>query len=279
MFRVEKMCQVFEVSRSVYYDWLKRPESKRKQNDKKLVEEIRRVHKESRQTYGARRIKAQLNKDGITCGKDKIYRLMNENNIQSKLKRKFKATTYSDHEYPVAPNLLSQDFKAEKPNEKWVGDITYISTDEGWLYLAAIEDLYSKEVVGWSLNTRMPRELTIAAMKQAIKRHRPEPGLIFHSDRGVQYAAMDYQELLRKNKIVQSMSRKGNCYDNACAESFFASLKKDVVYGRKFKTIAEAKLEVVDYIEMFYNCKRLHSSLDYKSPREYANEYYRNKAS
>ena len=273
------MCQMLNIKRSAYYDWLNRAESKRKQNDNDLVKEIRRVHKESRNTYGVRRIKAQLNKENIVCGKHKISRLMNENNIHSKLKRKFKATTYSDHKYPVAPNLLNQNFKAEKPNEKKVGDIIYVGTEEGWLYLASIEDLFQKEVVGWSLNTRMTRDMTIAAMEQAIKKHRPDAGLIFHSDRGVQYAAMDYQELLSKNQIVQSMSRKGNCYDNACGESFFASLKKDLIYGKKFKTIEEAKLAIVDYIETFYNCKRLHSSLGYKSPKEYIEEYYNKKAS
>lgn len=235
------MCEVLNIKRSSYYAWIKRPESNRKKNDKELVEHIRRVHKESRETYGIRRIKTQLNKENIACGRDKVSKLMNENNIHSRLKRKFKATTYSNHKYPVAPNLLNQDFKAEKPNEKWVGDITYIATDEGWLYLASIEDLFQKEIVGWSLGTRMTRDLVIGAMEQAITKHRPDAGLIFHSDRGVQYASYDYQELLRKNQIQQSMSRKGNCYDNACGESFFASLKKDVIYGRKFKTIAEAK--------------------------------------
>jgi putative transposase len=274
---VEKMCEVLSIKRSSYYSWVKRPECKRKKNDKELVEHIRRIHKESRETYGARRVKAQLNKENIYCGKDKVSRLMNENNIFSRLKRKFKATTYSNHKYPVAPNLLNQDFKADKPNTKWVGDITYISTDEGWLYLASIEDLFQKEVVGWSLDTRMTRKLVMSAMEQAINKHNPEPGLIFHSDRGVQYASYDYQEQLRKNQIKQSMSRKGNCFDNACGESFFASLKKDVIYGRKFKTIAEAKLEIVDYIETFYNCKRLHSSLGYKSPKEYVKDYYKNK--
>jgi len=179
---------------------------------------------------------------------------MNENNIYSRLRCEFKATTYSNHEYPVVPNLLNLDFTTTRPNEKWVGDITYIATDEGWLYLVAVEDLYDKEVVGWALNTRMTKDLVISAMNNGIKRHVPASGLIFHSDRGSQYASYDYQELLRMNQVAQSMSRKGNCYDNAYGESFFASLKKNIVLGRKFKTIREAKLEIVEYIEIFYNC-------------------------
>lgn len=249
------MCIILEIKRSSYYSWLNRPESKHKQDDEILAGHIRRVFEESRKTYGVRRIKAQLNKENIPCGRHKISRLMRENNIHSRLKRKFKATTYSDHEYPVAPNLLEQDFSTTRPYEKWVGDITYIPTEEGWLYLAAVEDLFNKEVVGWCLHTRMTRQIVITAMTNAIKKHQPGNKLIFHSDRGVQYASYDYQDLLRKNEITQSMSRKGNCYDNACGESFFASLKKDIIYGRKFKTIAEAKLEIIDYIESFYNSK------------------------
>ena len=180
------MCDVLEIKRSSYYGWLSRPESKRRCNDRELVGQIRRVFKDSRETYGARRIKAQLNKENISCGKQKVSRLMNENNIHSRLKRKFKATTYSDHKYPVAPNLLNQDFSTQKPNEKWVGDITYCATDEGWLYLASVEDLYTKEVVGWSLSIRMTRDLVLSAMTSGIKSHRPTTGLIFHSDRGVQ---------------------------------------------------------------------------------------------
>ena len=272
------MCILLNIKRSAYYSWLKRSECKRKQDDRELVSHIRRIIKESRQTYGARRIKAQLNRESIICGKYKVSKLMNENKIYSRLRRKFKATTYSEHHYPVAPNLLEQDFSTTRPNEKWVGDITYVGTDEGWLYLAAVEDLYDKQVVGWSVNTRMTKELVITAINNGVKRHLPEPGLIFHSDRGSQYASYDYQEMLRANQIVQSMNRKGNCYDNACGESFFASFKKDIVLGRKFKTIREAKFEIVDYIESFYNCKRLHSSIGYKPPREHRQEYFEQKS-
>ena len=200
-------------------------------------------------------------------------RLMRENNIYSCLRKKFKVTTNSNHSYPVAPNLVEQDFTATKPNEIWLGDITYIPTEEGWLYLAVVEDVFNRKVVGWSMDKKMTRDLTIAAIGQAIGRQHPGKGLIFHSDRGVQYAAYDYQNTLRENGIIQSMSRKGNCYDNACMESFY-SLKKDLIYRRRFKTRQEAKLAIVEYIETFYNSRRLHSKLGYKSPNEYEQEYY-----
>lgn len=270
------MCQVLEVSRSAFYDWVKRPESSKQKEDKRLLKEIKKIHKESRSTYGIRRVKAQLNKEGITCGRNRVAKLMRENHIYSCQRRKYKATTNSKHNYPVYPNLLNQKFEAENPNEIWVGDITYIATDEGWLYLAAIEDIFTRKIVGWALDATMTRHLTISALRGAILKEMPDPDkdLIFHSDRGVQYAAFDYQNALIKNGIIQSMSRKGNCYDNAPMESFFSTLKKDLIYGRKFKTRARARLEIVDYIETFYNSRRLHSSLGYRSPREYEKQYY-----
>lgn len=199
---------------------------------------------------------------------------MKENNVTSKLKRKYKATTYSDHNFNVAPNLLKQDFKANAPNKVYAGDITYIGTDEGWLYLATVEDLFNREIVGWSMDSTMTRRLVIDAFNAAVNKEKPQEGLIFHSDRGVQYASYDYQDLLREKGFIQSMSAKGCCYDNACAESFFSSLKKDKLHGRKFKTRNEARMAVVEYIELFYNPKRLHSNLDYQSPKEYKRNYY-----
>ena len=268
-----KMCQVLKVSRSSYYDWLNRPLSKRKKDDHKLLSHIKRIHKETVETYGIRRMTDQLNKEGIKCGKNRVARLMRDNGIYSRLKRKYKATTNSNHSYPVAPNILDQDFTSEAPNQKWVGDITYIATDEGWLYLAAVEDLFHRKIVGWSFSNRITKELTLAALRQAIGKEHPCQGLIFHSDRGSQYAAYDYQAELRKLNIRQSMSRKGNCYDNACMESFFSTLKKDIIYGKKFKTREEAKQLIVEYIETFYNCRRLHSSLGNMSPIEYVNQF------
>lgn len=203
---------------------------------------------------------------------------MYENGIYSRHAKKYKATTNSNHNYPIAPNLLNQDFTSNTPNEKWVGDITYIGTDEGWLYFAGIEDLFTKRVVGWSFSERITKDLTISAFNQALTKAKPVTGLIFHSDRGSQYAAYDYQDFLRENNIRQSMSRKGNCYDNACAESFFATLKKDIIHGKKFKTREEAKLKIIEYVELFYNSIRIHSSIDDMSPIEFEREYYRKNA-
>jgi putative transposase len=244
------MCQVLEVSRSAYYDWLKRPVSYREENDKELIIHIKEIFDESDSTYGHRRIKKALRKRGIKTSNQRVRRLMKENGLISVLKSKYKATTNSNHNYPVAPNLLNKDFKANRINQKWVGDITYIATQEGWLYLAAIEDLYHKKIVGWSLDGRITKQLTIKALEQAIRRERPPKGLIFHSDRGSQYAAYDYQDKLKENGIMQSMSAKGDCYDNACMESFFATLKKDLVHRKRFKTREEAKLAIINYIEI-----------------------------
>lgn len=268
------MCNVLDIKRSSYYAWLKRPQPYRKKEDSILTIEIKRIHRESGGTYGFRRITAQLNKEGVACGKNRVCRLMKQNHIFSKLKRKYKATTYSNHNFNVAPNLLKQDFTVDKPNKVYVGDITYIDTDEGWLYLATVVDLFNREVVGWSMDATMTRKLVIDAFNSAINKEHPKKGLIFHSDRGVQYASYDYQDLLKNNHFVQSMSAKGCCYDNACAESFFSSLKKDKLYGRRFKTRDEAKIAVVEYIELFYNSRRLHSTLEYKSPKEYKRDYY-----
>ena len=272
---MQKMCEVLDLTGSGYYDWANRPESDKEKEDKKLVKEIKRIHRESHETYGVRRVTAQLNKEGVSCGKTRVGRLMRENNIYCKTRKKYKATTNSKHNYPVAPNLLKQNFEADRPDEKYVGDITYVWTDEGWLYLAGVEDLFNRELNGWKISDRMTVDITLSAMDMAIGRRVPEEGLIFHSDRGSQYAANAYKQLLKDNGIIQSMSRKGNCFDNACAESFFSSLKKDVIYGNRFRTRSEARRVIINYIEGFYNSRRLHSSLGYKSPREYINDYYR----
>lgn len=243
-----------------------------------LLAHIKEVFDESDSTYGHRRIKRKLKKKGIKASNNRIRRLMRENGLVSALKSKFKATTNSNHNYPVAPNLLNKDFTTQAKNQKWVGDITYVATEEGWLYLAAVEDLYHKKIVGWALNSRMTKQLTLNAIDQAITRERPANGLIFHSDRGSQYAAYDYQDKLRNNGIRQSMSAKGDCYDNACMESFFATLKKDLIHRRRFKTREEAKIAIINYIETWYNPKRSHSSLDYMSPMEYEQYHRQNKA-
>lgn len=263
------MCQIFGVSRSGYYAWLKRPESSRLSQNKQLLQKIRSVYKISRGNYGSPRITKALKKDGISCSKNRVARLMKQAQIMAKTKKKYKATTNSKHNFPVAENILNQNFKVEQPNQVWVADITYIPTGEGWLYLAAVEDLFHRKIVGWAMDSTMTRKLTIDALRQGIQRYRPSKGLLHHSDRGSQYASHDYQQVLKSHGITPSMSRKGNCYDNACMESFFGTLKRELIYGNHFKTRAEARQAIFEYIEVFYNRIRLHSSIGYMSPNEY----------
>jgi transposase InsO family protein len=271
---VEKMCQILDVSRSSYYAWLKRPESKRSRENKVLLEEIKAAYDDSRKTYGSLRVHAELKRKNIKCSKNRVARIMKENNIISITKRKYKVTTDSNHSFPVSENILAQDFAATAPNEKWVTDITYIPTTEGWLYLAAILDLYTKEIVGMSMSTTMTRQLVIDALNNAKTRKRPPRGIIHHSDRGSQYASHDYQKVLKKNGFIGSMSRKGNCYDNACIESFWGTLKTELIYRNPLMTRDEARLAIFEYVEVFYNRKRLHSALGYKTPLEMNRSYY-----
>ena len=263
------MCQVLKVARSGYYAWVTRPDSARKSANEKLLKEILRVYKKSRNTYGYPRVTKQLISEKISCSKNRVAKLMSENGIVAKTKRRFKATTDSKHAFPVAENILNQKFYAGWPNQIWLADITYIPTGESWLYLAAIIDLFNREVVGWAMDSTMTRKLTLSALRQAINRKRPPGGLIHHSDQGKQYASFDYQQALRDHGIISSMSRKGNCYDNACIESFFGTLKRELIYGSRFETRAEARLAIFEYIEVFYNRIRLHSALNYMSPVEY----------
>ncbi len=238
-----------------------------------LGHKIKKLFLESRRTYGHRRIKKKLKKQGVNSSNDRVRRLMKEQNLIPVQTRKFKATTNSKHSLPVAPNLLKKDFRADTPCQKWVGDISYIYTEEGWLYLATVLDLYSRKIVGWSLGARMTKQLVIDALNKGLRHERPSEGLIFHSDRGTQYASYDYQELLRIHRIRQSMSAKGNCYDNACAESFFATLKKECIRRKRFKTRSQATLVVLDHI-VWYNSQRIHSYLDDLSPLEFEQLYY-----
>lgn len=263
------MCQVFKVSRSGFYAWLERPKSCREIRNRELLKKILEIFKKSRETYGSPRITRQLKKQGVTCNKNRVARIMRNNHIVAKTKTKFKATTNSKHNYPVAENLLNQNFSADRPGQVWVADITYIATDEGWLYLAAIEDLFGRTIVGWAMDSTMTKELVLRALRQARNRYQPPAGLIHHSDRGSQYASYDYQRALKSYHMVASMSRKGNCYDNACMESFFGTLKRELIGNYRFKTRAEARLAIFEYIEIFYNRIRLHSALGYMSPLEY----------
>jgi transposase InsO family protein len=262
------MCQVLRVSRSGYYSWRKNPESKRNQEEKTLTVKIIDVYDNSRKTYGSIRVHQELKKNNIKCSKNRVARIMKKNNIVSITKKKYKVTTDSNHNLPINPNVLEQNFTAIAPNEKWVTDITYIYTTEGWLYLSAILDLYTKEIVGFSMSSTMTKQLVIDTLNNAKKRYAPSNGLIHHSDRGSQYASYAYQEELQKNGFIGSMSRKGNCYDNACIESFWGTLKTELIYRKPLMSREQARIAIFEYIEVFYNRKRIHSSLNYLTPLE-----------
>lgn len=269
-FSVLKLCNTLKVSLSSYYYWIHRKPGKREQENQMLIEEIKSIHEESHQTYGSPRITDSLRDKGYRCSRPRVARLMRKNHIRAKTKRKFKVTTNSKHHYPISPNLVQQDFSATAPNELWTSDITYVRTRQGWLYLTIVLDVYNRQIVGWSMSKSLKaNDTTIPALRDAYSRKRPGPGLIFHSDRGVQYACHDFRRLLKKYKMTQSMSDKGNCYDNAITESFFATLKTELIYSAKFKTREQAKTSIFNYIEIFYNRERKHSALGNKSPYEY----------
>lgn len=260
-------CQVLEVSHSGYYGFLRRRGDSIRQAE--LIVWIREIHRKSRYTYGSRRIMHQLRHDGYTIGRYRVRRLMWLAGVRGRKKRRYKITTRSTHRYPVSPNLLSQNFCASGPNLVWASDITYIKTMEGWLYLAVVMDLYSRKVIGWSLARNMKVEMVINALLMAIGRRKPESGLIHHSDRGIQYACDVYRRLLQCNGMVSSMSRSGNCLDNAAAERFFGTLKTECLMNWTDMPAEEVKHDIVDYIEMFYNNERLHSFTSYYSPNDF----------
>lgn len=268
-FSVVLMCRVLKVSRSGYYAWRGRPASNRDVENRGLLESIKSVFKKSRKTYGSPRVHRQLVSDGQVCSLGRIERLMSANGIRAKQRRKFVATTDSKHDLPVADNVLGRDFSVDEPNRVWTSDITYIPTDEGWLYLAGVLDLCSRTAVGWSMSDSLERHLVMDALEMAYRRRQPGKGLIHHSDRGSQYASDDYRNLLANYGMQMSMSRKGDCWDNAPMESFFGTLKKELVHHRRYRTREEARRDIFDYIEVFYNRERLHSSLGYVSPAHY----------
>lgn len=263
------MCRMLGVSRSGHYAWEKRPESERSRRNRSLAWQIRVIHERSRRTYGSPRVTAELREEGVRCSRHRVARLMRLFGIRAKAGRKFRVTTDSKHHLPVAPNRLNREFAVSGPNVAWVSDLTYLWTAEGWLYLAAVMDLYSRRLVGWAMSPRADGELTMAALRQALEHRRPPVGLLHHSDQGRQYAAGSYQERLREHGLVGSMSRKGNCWDNAPMESFFGTLKQKLVYPERFATRKEAKARIFEYIEVFYNRQRRHSSLGSLSPAEY----------
>lgn len=271
-FSVERMCQILKVSRSAFYEWLTRPESERSKEDKRLGSKVAEIHQKSRQTYGARRIREELAEQGESLSRPRVRRLMKQQALEVKTKRKFKATTNSNHGLPVAPNRLNREFQVTEPDKAYVGDITYVSTAEGWLYLAVLIDLYSRAVVGWAMSERIDAKLANDALMMAIWKRKPRAGLVAHSDRGSQYASARYQKTLQEHGFVCSMSRKGNCWDNAPAESFFHTLKTELVHHRQYRTREEARQEIFEYIEVFYNRQRRHSTIGYQTPMGYEQE-------
>jgi transposase InsO family protein len=267
---ITMMCRVLDIARSGYYAWRKQPLSARQMADLLLMMHIRDVFEQSRQTYGSYRIQATLVEQGLRCGRKRVARLMREDELEPKTSRPFKVvTTDTNHTLPVAPNRLNQAFTADRPDQIWLADITYVPTAEGWLYLAVVLDLYSRRIVGWAMSDSLHRQLVIDALQMALTARQPPPGLLHHSDRGSQYASQEYQTLLTQAQMVGSMSRKGNCYDNAPLESFFGTFKTELVFHQHYPTRAQAKLDIFEYIEVFYNRVRRHSALDYKSPVNY----------
>ncbi len=265
-FPIRVLCQVLHVARSGWYRWRQQPMSRRGEENRRLCQQIYDIHQASRRTYGSPRIHRTLQDVGERCGRHRVARLMRHAGIRAKTVRRFKRTTNSQHPYPLAANLLAQNFTAPVRNQRWVSDITYIPTAEGWLYLAVVLDLFSRAVVGWALAERMTGAIVCQALTMALGRRGKVPGLLLHSDRGSQYAATDYQRLLHAHGIICSMSRKGNCYDNAPMESFFGTLKRELVHHETYATRAEAKVSLFEYIEVFYNHQRKHSTSNYQAP-------------
>lgn len=266
---IRLMCRALAVSPAGYYAWRSRPESHRAVSARTLLSAIRVIHQESRETYGSPSIWDALLKQGHGVGEHRVARLMRQHGIRAKTVKKWRATTQSHHRFPVAANTLNRQFTVEYPNRVWAGDLTYIWTAEGWLYLAVVLDLYSRAVIGWAMGVRLTVDLAERALTLALANRTPTAGLLHHSDRGSQYAATSYQQLLATHGITTSMSRTGNCWDNACVESFFGTLKRELVYHRHYATREDATQDIFEYIEVFYNRKRRHSTLGYDSPAEY----------
>jgi len=269
IFSIRLMCKVLCVSKSAYYSWRKQPCSARQQANLDLMKRIKEIFNNSKCRYGYRKVYHHLKHDGLNCSKNRVSRIMGQNKLYSKAKKRFKATTNSKHDHPISDNVLNREFNALKPNTHWVGDISYIQTKEGWLYLSTVIDLYSRAVVGWSVSSRMTSQLIEDSFLNAIWSRKPHPGLLFHSDRGSQYAGHAFQKLLEQHQAISSMSRKANCWDNAVAESFFKIIKSELIYHEDYVTRDEAKNSIFEYIETFYNRKRLHSSIEYKSPMQF----------
>jgi transposase InsO family protein len=271
---ITMMCLVLGVSRSRYYEWTKKRKSRRAQEDEELLKKIREIYKKRKGRYGSPRIHEDLKDMGYCIGRKRVARIMREKGIVARTKRRFRVTTDSNHNFPTADNLLKRDFHTDAPDKVWVGDITYVWTDEGWLYLAVIIDLFSRAVVGWAMDRHIKTELTLRALHMAIGQRRPDKGLIFHSDRGVQYASTDYREALKNHGMLSSMSRKGDCWDNAVSESFFGKLKTEEDNDMQFRTRNVARHEIFKFIEIWYNRERRHSYVGNISPMNFEKLYY-----
>jgi putative transposase len=273
-YSVERMCILLGLGRSSYYAWKKHKPSQREKENQALIEHIRRIHKLSRKTYGSPRVHAQLRKQGWTCNKKRIARLMRQDGLQGRRKYRKVIATNSKHDFPIAPNVLNRDFRATQPNQKWVADITYIPTEEGWLYLAGVLDLFSRKIVGWDMSSQINADLVENALRMALYQRQPGVDLLHHSDRGSQYASYSIRNILAANHIQVSMSNRGDCYDNAVMESFFGTLKNEWVHHQKYLTRSQARTDIFAYIEGFYNTVRLHSTLGYLSPAEFEAKSY-----
>jgi putative transposase len=273
-FPVIRMCKGLDVSSSGYYAWRKRPPSAREMANQELYNKIKVVYNENHGVYGSPRIYRELDAQGVDCSENRIARLMRLRGLQAKQTKRFKTTTKRNQAHPVAPNLLKRDFVADRPDQKWLTDITYIPTQEGWLYLASVLDLFSRRIIGWAMSERMTSDLTMDALKMAIHQRQPVLDLIHHSDQGSQYTYGTYQQLLKDWNIQVSMNGTGNWYDNAPMESFFGTLKSEWVYHRVYHTRNEARADLFYYIEVFYNRRRRHSALDYLSPEAYEQAYH-----
>jgi putative transposase len=268
-FSVSTMCRLLQLSRSGFYAWQCRPESRRTREDRSLLSRIEAIHRETREAYGTVKTWKELRAQGVPCGRNRVGRIRKQAGIEAKRKRRFRVTTQSRHSFPIAGNVLGRRFTADQPDRIWVGDITFIPTQAGWLYLAVLLDLYARRVVGWAMSQSIDSNLVTEALQMALARRRPKPGLVHHTDQGRQYAAGSYRQWLSAHGIEASMSRKGDCFDNACAESFISTLKNELVHHVQFKTREEARTAIFEYIEVFYNRQRLHQTLGYLSPAEF----------
>lgn len=268
------MCQVLNVSKSGYYKWKTKYKTKKYQEDLKILEKIRTIYLKSNRTYGSPRITAELRGSGIVINKKKVVRLMRDNNLISRISERKRFKKNKNKIHPLVKNIVNRNFEAVAPNHVWLSDITYIRTGEGWLYLAAILDVYSRKIVGWSMDKMQSKELVSSALSMAVKQQDAKNKIILHSDQGSQYSSYEYQKQCKKYGFVQSMSNRGNCYDNAMMESFFHTLKTELVHCERYQTRNEAKKSIFEYIEINYNRKRLHSGIGYKTPVEFEKLYY-----